>query len=239
MRSTSVLSLILSAFLAAPAWALVSVPPEQESPTAIDTLLKSFGSVEPPEVPELSGAPVERDRDEDQQDAAPDSLFDACGPFGVICPSDPGVEPMDAPRPAPPIRGFGDLGPKGSKGKIDGPGSAGNGSYSVIDRGDHILSLWLDTGYMKMTLTLKRDPDTGADTITVIGKILEDGAWKEVDDTGPVRIDYDAGDDEGTITWTQDGQKKSEGFWSGEDGDRVMVIEFGGGWNHEFERSRD
>jgi hypothetical protein len=129
------------------------------------------------------------------------------------------------------------MGPAGSKGKIDGPGVQGNGTFKVLANAHYELSMMIKTGYMDGAITLKRDQATGKDTLRYQGRRWVDGAWTEPEDTTTgIAITYKAKDDRGKISWTEDGEEKSEGSWGGGDDDKTMTIEFGGGWDHDFFR---
>lgn len=165
----------------------------------------------------------------------------SCGPFGALCADVlPAQEPLalaEAPAAQPINRGFQALGAPGSKGSIDGPGSKGNGSFRIELNDPFEIRLWIDTGYTKARMTLKRDPATGVDTMRFEGRMWEDGRWSDHrDKISTVFISYDAGRDRGSIKWKEKGQWKQENYWDGRAGRRAMVIELGGGWDHEFKR---
>lgn len=173
------------------------------------------------------------------QDQAQEPDF-RCGPFGVFCaeesPSDLILTATEAPAILPISRGFQALGGPGSKGSIDGPGGRGNGTFRVELNDPFEIRLWIDTGYTKARMTLKRDA-AGKDTMRFEGRMFEDGAWSDHrDKTSQVFISYDAGKDRGSIKWKEDGKWKQENYWDGRAGRRSMVIELGGGWDHEFKR---
>lgn len=165
-------------------------------------------------------------------------LFDDCGPFGVMCPRRliPEVPPRMTQAQVAPLKGFTDLGPKDTTGDIDGPFRRGNGTYKVLENGLYTLSSEIKTGYMDIVFTLKRDTGTARDTASVVGRIWKDDRWVDVDGTNVVKVEYDPKRDKGKIKWEEDGEKKSEGFWRGEDDDGRMTIEFGGGYNHDFKQ---
>lgn len=160
-----------------------------------------------------------------------------CGALGELCADAvPAVREALTQENSPLNPGFAALGPAGSTGKVDGPGSQGNGTFSVEKNDAYEVALTLDTGYIKGRITLKRDPATGQDTIRFAGRVWENGKLSEYrDKTHEAVIVYKAKDDEGTVRWTERGGKKSEDFWGGKSG-RSMTIEFGGGYDHDFAR---
>ncbi|MFH2204387.1 MAG: hypothetical protein ABIJ96_14815 [Elusimicrobiota bacterium] len=166
------------------------------------------------------------------------SLFSACGPMGVLCPTRRTGTLNVLPEGAPAINGFSDLGPAGVKGDIDGPMSRGNGGYQVRKNEDYLLSVALKTGYMDFVFTLKRVRETGADTVNIVGRMWKQDKWIDVDGTNDVTVAYDVKKDTGRLSWVERGQKKSERFWRGENRDGRMTIEFGGGYDHEFKRGK-
>lgn len=166
------------------------------------------------------------------------AILSECGPFGVGCPApiEIGFPELPEGEQAPCIKGFADLGGKGTKGKIDGPNKKAGGTYEVLELDCHLAAFKVKTGYMDLELALIRDPKTGQDEIAIKGKAEEE----EIDGRNAVALKYDEEDDEGEIAWKQknkdgDEEEKEEGFWKGEKPrDRKMTIEFGGGYNHDF-----
>ncbi len=160
-------------------------------------------------------------------------------PWGIGVSDKLPASPRAAAAAGPLNTGFQALGPAGKTGKVDGPGSQGNGTYKVHKNEPYELGLNIATGYISGTLTLKRDAATGADTIRFAGWLWDHGrgAWGAfTDTTNDVRITYNARKDEGRLNWTENGEAKSEGFWGGRAGRRSMTIEAGGGWNHDFKQ---
>lgn len=167
-----------------------------------------------------------------------------CGPWGALCGEK--LPSRDAAAPnarqegvvTPLTTGFKGLGSAGKTGKIDGPGKKGNGSYRVGKNDPYELQLVIKTGYIDATLTLTRDPATGKDKMRFQGRLWDQGKgdWGLPQDTAnDVVVGYNSGNDEGTLRWQENGKWKSEGFWGGKAGTK-MTIEFGGGYNHDFEQ---
>ncbi|MFC1680116.1 hypothetical protein ACFL2T_07915 [Elusimicrobiota bacterium] len=190
------------------------------------------------DAPVVDGAPLSQASRAHMLGLKKRGLFGDCGPFGVMCPRMliPEVPARMTQADVPPIKGFRDLGTAGTTGDVDGPLSRGNGDYKVLENASHILSAHIKTGYMDIDFTLKRDTNTAVNTATVTGRIWKDERWVDVDGTNVVSLDYDPKRDEGRITWDDEGRSKSEGFWRGENDDRRMTIEFGGGYNHDFKQ---
>lgn len=162
----------------------------------------------------------------------------SCGVLGERCADRESTVPMPVAFDVSPLStGFVALGPAGTTGKIDGPGSQGNGAYRVDKNDPYEVALTLDTGYIKGQATLKRDPLTGKDSIRFAGKVWENGKLSEHrDNTHDAVISYKSKDDAGTIRWTENSGKKAEDYWGGKSG-RSMTIEFGGGYDHDFRQN--
>ncbi|MBI5882185.1 MAG: hypothetical protein HZB91_03670 [Elusimicrobia bacterium] len=190
----------------------------------------SFGK---PPSPASCPAPAQG-RDSEDCEGIPDL---ACGVFGSNC-NGKRPKPKPAALDQSPINtGFRSMGTAGSKGKIDGPGKQGNGSFKVLVNDPFELSMEVKTGYIDGIITLKRDPATGKDSMRYQGRRRQEEAWGPVEDKlTEIVITYDAKTDRGRISWLEDGEEKSEGYWGGGKNDKVMTIEFGGGWDHDFFR---
>ena len=164
-----------------------------------------------------------------------------CGPWGVFCAQHltMAIAPQSTQNEKTPFgAGFKALGPVGKTGKIDGPGGKGNGAYRVDVNEDYRLEAIIKTGYMAGRVVLTRDPATGAATMRFAGRRWDSdkGEWgAEEDKTKEVVVEYDAKKDRGTIRWVEDGEWKSERYWGGAEG-ADMTIEFGGGWDHDFQQ---
>lgn len=160
-----------------------------------------------------------------------------CGVLGENCADRESAAPTPVAFDASPLStGFVALGPAGKTGKVDGPGSQGNGTYRVDKNDPYEVAITLDTGYIKGQVTLKRDSQTGNDSIRFAGKVWENGKLSEFrDNTHGAVISYKPKDDEGTVRWTESGGKKAEDFWGGKSGNS-MTIEFGGGYDHDFKQ---
>jgi hypothetical protein len=146
---------------------------------------------------------------------------------------------MTAQQAQPINPGFKAMGPAGGGGKIDGPGKQGNGTFRVLVNDPYEMSMRVQTGYIDGIITLKREPSTGKDTMRYLGRRWNDDAadWNPNEDTlTDITIAYDPKTDRGSIRWTADGEEKSENYWGGGKDDKVMTIEFGGGWDHDFRR---
>lgn len=200
------------------------VLPEAQD-TSPECLPPGRGPQEPDPVQKDCGIPVK-------------ALLSECGPFGIGCPAPIEIGFPEPPEgePAPCIKGFADLGPKGTTGSIDGPNKKASGTYEVLELECHMAAFKVKTGYMDLELALVRDPKTGQDEIVIKGKAEDE----EIEGRNAVALKYDEDDDEGEIAWKQknkDGEEedKEEGFWKGEKPrDSKMTIEFGGGYNHDF-----
>lgn len=164
-----------------------------------------------------------------------------CGPWGAFCaqPLALASAPQSTQNEKTPFgSGFKALGPAGKTGKIDGPAGKGNGTYRVDVNEDYRLEAVIKTGYMDGRVVLTRDPSTGATTMRFVGR-----RWDgDKDEWGPdedaakeVVLEYDAKKDRGAIRWVEDGDWKSERYWGGAEG-ADMTIEFGGGWDHDFQQ---
>ncbi|MBI4679044.1 MAG: hypothetical protein HY748_15820 [Elusimicrobia bacterium] len=163
----------------------------------------------------------------------------ACGVFGSHCAGKrPTPKSMAQAQEISPINlGFKALGPEGSGGKIDGPGRQGNGTFKVLKNDPYEMSMEVKTGYIDGIVTLKRDSAAGKDAMRYQGRLWKDGEWGPVEDKATeIEVRYDARKDEGSINWIENGEEKSERFWRGGKGGKVMTIEFSGGWNHDFHR---
>lgn len=188
--------------------------------------------------PQNCPSPTKGDKDEpgDSENCLVQDAF-ACGVLGERCADRESTVPTPVAFDVSPLStGFVALGPAGTTGKIDGPGSQGNGAYRVDKNDPYEVALTLDTGYIKGQATLKRDPLTGKDSIRFAGKVWENGKLSEHrDNTHDAVISYKSKDDAGTIRWTENSGKKAEDFWGGKSG-RSMTIEFGGGYDHDFQQ---
>lgn len=129
--------------------------------------------------------------------------------------------------------GFQGLGPKGTAGTVSaGLLNIGGGKYWVLENSPYLVVMKMQTGFIEVTFTLKRDPATGKDTMTVQGRVNDSG-WKDVSGTGESQILYDAGRDGGVIRWTQAGKPKTTPFSGGGPGKNGMTIELEG-TAHQF-----
>ncbi|MBI5624374.1 MAG: hypothetical protein HY924_11400 [Elusimicrobia bacterium] len=166
----------------------------------------------------------------------------SCGVFGSACDGKrPAPGPVLAAGDPPPINpGFKTMGPAGSGGRVDGPGKQGNGTFKVLVNDPYVMSMRVQTGYIDGIMTLSRDPKTGKDTMRYQGRRWNDEKrdWNPFEDKlTEITITYDPKEDRGRIRWVDDGEEKSEGYWGGGgDDDKLMTIEFGGGWDHDFHR---
>jgi hypothetical protein len=166
-----------------------------------------------------------------------------CGPWGVFCSQHLAMasRPQDHQNDTSPIGpGFKALGPAGKTGSIDGPGGKGNGVYRVVRNDDYHLQVVLKTGYLDGEVTLSRDPDSGAAAMRFAGRRWDndEGKWgRNEDAVKEVVLEYSAKKDLGAIRWVEDGGWKSERYWNGAKG-TGMTIEFGGGWDHDFQQAR-
>lgn len=168
-------------------------------------------------------------------------------PEGVELPAPPASEkgtvvappaPVEAARAAAPALndGFLSLGPAGTKGEVDGPGSQGNGTYEVLKNDPYEIRLQVKTGYVDCLFVLSRDPVTGQDGMRLSGKQWdrEKNRWAaEKDVSFAAEVRYDRSEDRGLIRYKKGDKWLEERFWGVDEGTR-MVIEFSGGWNHEF-----
>lgn len=161
----------------------------------------------------------------------------ACGIFGSRC-AIRRVEFRITAREFVPINlGFLALGPKGSGGAVDGPGKQGNGIFRVLKNEPTEMSMIVKSGFIDGTVTLRRDPVTGNDTMRYQGRLAKDDVWGPVEDKlTEIEVRYDVQTDAGSINWVEEGVEKVERFWGGGKGGKRMTIEFGGGWNHDFNR---
>lgn len=160
-----------------------------------------------------------------------------CGLFGMLCPEKI-VDPMLLLQKGPVQTGFKALGGAGAKGKIDGPGWKGNGTFYVYKNDPYEISMWIATGYVEGVITIKRDKKTGRDRSNFKGRYWDQdkGDWgPQVDGGNDVVITYDAGRDKGRIRWKENGKWKQERYWGGKSG-KSMTIELAGGWDHDFKR---
>ncbi len=160
-----------------------------------------------------------------------------CGIWGVLCSEDMPFRAASTKGIHPINTGFIALGWAGATGKIDGPGWKGNGTYRMEKNNASEMSITIVTGYIEGRMTLTRDPQTGADTLHFVGRNWDkdkDRWGPHFDEAGELIATYDAGEDEGKITWKENGVWKSERYWNGRRGRTKMTIEFGGGWNHTF-----
>ncbi len=130
------------------------------------------------------------------------------------------------PKPCACINsGFQALGPPGTKGKIDGPGSTANGTYQVLANDCHTVKLKINTGYIKVTISLSQNEVEPCETtLTVTGSI----EGKPVKYSSTVQIvevvtSFDS--------WTEL-QPSDIAFWNGTSGNS-MTIEIDG-YNHTF-----
>jgi hypothetical protein len=166
-----------------------------------------------------------------------------CGPWGAFCAQDlaKAQRVRAYANNATPIgAGFKALGPAGKTGAIDGPGGQGDGTYRVVANEDYRLQIVVDTGYISGEITLTRDPAAGGTTMRFAGRRWDDDqdAWGPAEDaTKDVVVEYDAKKDLGYLRWVEDGEWKYERYWGGARGSG-MTIEFGGGWNHDFEQAK-
>ncbi|MBI5209675.1 MAG: hypothetical protein HY927_06880 [Elusimicrobia bacterium] len=146
--------------------------------------------------------------------------------------------PLRMMGPHPAINtGFQAMGQAGSTGSVDGPGKQGNGGYRVLANSPFEVSMRVKTGFIDGIMTLKRNPDTGKDTMRYQGRLWKDERWAPNEDTTTdVEIRYDAKRDSGSINWKENGRWKAERYWGGSGG-KSMTIEFGGGWDHAFYRN--
>lgn len=180
-------------------------------------------------------APVRGGRDLDRDSEGPVDF--SCGVTGSQCADKRQEKRKPRKLENTPINaGFLAMGDANSTGKIDGPGKQGNGTFKTLKNDPFEMSMEIKTGYIDGIMTLKRDQKTNKDTLRFQGKLWKSGEWaKPVDDTVDIELHYNAKTDEGTISYTENGQDKSEGFWGGKEG-KSMTIEFGGGWDHDFYR---
>lgn len=174
------------------------------------------------------------------EDAIPLDLL-RCGPWGALC-ADSLSMIKSADRynndTGPIGTGFKALGTAGKTGAIDGPGVQGNGTYRVVNNEDYHLQMVVQTGYIAGEITVVRDPASGRTTMRFAGRRWDDskGAWGPSEDaTKDVVVEYDAKRDLGYIRWVEDSKWKSERYWNGSKG-TGMTIEFGGGWDHDFQQ---
>jgi hypothetical protein len=155
------------------------------------------------------------------------------------------VEFAAAPAPAPaaqaPVnQGFLGLGAAGKTGRIAGPSlfglPVGNGTYRVLENGPWQVVLVVKTGFVDGKFTIKRDPNTGKDTLGFNGTAWDSargamGAPGNSMDGG--RIAYSPATDSGEISWKLNGAPQKDKFKGGRAGSRGMSITLGGN-NHDF-----
>ncbi|MBI5240344.1 MAG: hypothetical protein HY926_07710 [Elusimicrobia bacterium] len=164
-----------------------------------------------------------------------------CGPWGAFCAQAyvKSARIRSYKNDTSPIgTGFKALGPAGKTGQIDGPGGKGNGAYRVVRNDPYHLQMLVRTGYIEGEVTLIRDPATGRTTMRFAGKRWnnDEDDWRPPEDvTKEVVVGYDARKDFGHIRWVEDGEWKEERYWGGAQG-KDMTIEFGGGWDHDFQQ---
>lgn len=148
-------------------------------------------------------------------------------------------------------QGFQDLGEAGSSwGAVTGPTSDYTGFYRVIEHYSDEISMEINTPCEKRRLSLIRlyNPDTKVceDYIRQQELDFKDGKAEEKGKPVSVKgkITYHKKKDEGLIEYpltlkekgTEKTVSRAEDFWEGNNGDRKMKIEMGGGYDFEFEQ---
>lgn len=177
----------------------------------------------------------------DEQDPASQVMQLDCGIWGILCSEDMPFRAASARENVQPINtGFKALGLAGVSGKIDGPAWKGDGTYRMKRNDSLEVDIIINTGYIDGQMTLTRDPQTGADTLRFAGRLWDKdkNCWgPDRDDISNITIIYDAKKDRGEIPWKENGETKKEQYWNGKKGRTKMTIEFGGGWDHAFQRT--
>lgn len=145
-------------------------------------------------------------------------------------------------------QGFQDLGEAGSNwGAVTGPTSDYTGFYRVIENNEEEAVMEINTACEKRRLSLIRvyNPDTKVCEDYIRQQELDISKEGKVEDKGkPLsvkgKVNYSRKKDEGLIEYQhgkEASSKRAEDFWQGNNGDRKMFIEMGGGYDFEFEQA--
>lgn len=247
MIKVSMITMGLAAMAAVPLNAWASPTEDWTEQTQVRGLISAMRTLGP-----VQGGPDSKGLDCDACFRMPEH-----GLFGLLAPQTL-TSHLNTPNKTPVTTGFKALGPAGTTGKIDGPGRKGNGTYRVVQNEDYVLKFTIATGYVQGTVGLKRDPATGRDEMSFVGKYWDrdNNRWgAHFEATNEVLLSYDARQDSGKIRykekvkkiigqgkekkiiWQETGQWKEEGYWGGRAGNKSMTIELAGGWDHDFKQN--